>query len=342
MSGEEWRPIPTFEGAYEVSNLGHVRSLARKVTQGNGKVITVRDRELKVLTQRDGHRYVSLSRTGERKPIKVCVDDLIREAFEAGDVAPVAEPAGPTTGGEVVPFAFDDHQVRVIVDLEGNPWWVAADVAEVLGYRDAANAVRTLRDRQVRTQQMSTNAGARQVLIINEGGLYRLILRSTKPDAERFQDWVTDEMLPSIRRTGQYVAPPVVEQAPATSDVPAVRDQFDVMRALLVGQLATVDELARQERELHAVEGHVTQLDERVTAIESAPNWCTSTAWAQLRGWRQTDVQTLGRLGKRAASLARARELDESKVLDINGRFYVHRWPAVVWDEAATSLGWTS
>lgn len=132
----------------------------------------------------------------------------------------------------------------------------------------------------------------------------------------------------------------VADAAADSASVPAERDQFDVMRALLVGQLATVDELARQARELRAVEGQVSQLDDRVAAIESSPNWCTSTGWAQKRKWTQTDITTLGKLGKRAAKIAREQGLQESKVLDINGRFEVHRWPLAIWDQAAVELGW--
>ena len=75
---------------------------------------------------------------------------------------------------EIVPFNFDGNQVRVFLDLEGNPWWVASDVARVLGYRDANSAVRQhVRDHQRGTQNLRSSGGAANALIINEGGLYR-------------------------------------------------------------------------------------------------------------------------------------------------------------------------
>lgn len=104
-------------------------------------------------------------------------------------------------------FNFGEHSVRVVV-RDGEPWFVATDVAVALGYRDAANAGRILADHQKGTQIVSTPSGEQRVTIINESGLYRLVLRSRKPEAEKFSDWVTGEVLPAIRKTGVYVGKP--------------------------------------------------------------------------------------------------------------------------------------
>ena len=108
-------------------------------------------------------------------------------------------------------FSFGTHAIRIIA-RDGEPWFVASDVAAALGYRDAANAGRILSDRQkADTQIVSTSSNgaeqARAVTIINESGLYRLVLRSRKPEAAKFSDWVTGEVLPSIRKTGGYAKP---------------------------------------------------------------------------------------------------------------------------------------
>jgi anti-repressor protein len=104
---------------------------------------------------------------------------------------------------DVQPFDFDGMQVRVVMQ-DGSPWWVASDVAKALGYRNAPDAIRSLRPEQTRTHSVRTSAGPRQATILSESGLYRLVMRSGRPDAERFQDWVTDEVLPAIRKTGSY------------------------------------------------------------------------------------------------------------------------------------------
>lgn len=108
---------------------------------------------------------------------------------------------------QILPFTFKTKSVRTVI-LDGEPWFVASDVAAVLGYRDAHNAGRQLAEHQRGTHLVSTpKGGSQKVVIINESGLYRLVLRSRKPEAEAFSDWVTGEVLPSIRKTGSYVAP---------------------------------------------------------------------------------------------------------------------------------------
>ncbi|TAM23404.1 MAG: hypothetical protein EPN60_15095 [Nevskiaceae bacterium] len=103
----------------------------------------------------------------------------------------------------VTQFQFHTHAVRVVA-RDGEPWFVLADVAEALGYRDAANAGRCLADKQRGTQIVSTPSGDQPMTLVNESGLYRLVLRSRKPEAIAFSDWVTGEVLPSIRKTGGY------------------------------------------------------------------------------------------------------------------------------------------
>ncbi len=115
-------------------------------------------------------------------------------------------------------FDFEDNAVRV-VDIDGEPWFVAADVARVLEYRTASDAIRYLDDDEADTlkQRIRSENGVeqeRQMLIINESGLYNLIFRSRKPEAKKFRKWVTAEVLPSIRKTGMYVAPEMDCRAP--------------------------------------------------------------------------------------------------------------------------------
>lgn len=107
------------------------------------------------------------------------------------------------TAPAVTTFQFHTHTIR-IVQRDGEPWFIASDVAAALGYRDASNAARCLADHQKGTHNLSTLGGAQSVTIVNESGLYRLVLRSRKPEALAFSDWVTGEVLPSIRKTGGY------------------------------------------------------------------------------------------------------------------------------------------
>ena len=100
---------------------------------------------------------------------------------------------------QITPFNFGAHAVRIVV-RNGEPWFVASDVAEALGYRSPKDAAASLGDHQKGSGLVRTPGGEQRLTIINESGLYRLVLRSRKPEAEKFSDWVTGEVLPSIRK----------------------------------------------------------------------------------------------------------------------------------------------
>lgn len=104
----------------------------------------------------------------------------------------------------VLPFKFEDHQVRTML-IDGQPWFVAADVAEALEYRIAGDMTRNLDDDEKGTQIVRTLGGEQEMIVINESGLYSAILRSRKSAAKRFKKWVTAEVLPAIREHGRYV-----------------------------------------------------------------------------------------------------------------------------------------
>ena len=92
--------------------------------------------------------------------------------------------------------------IRALVDENGEPWFVAADVAQVLDIQNTTDAVKNLdEDEQSR---YCLGSGGSDRIIINESGLYNLIFRSRKPEAKKFRKWVTEEVLPSIRKTGSY------------------------------------------------------------------------------------------------------------------------------------------
>lgn len=104
---------------------------------------------------------------------------------------------------EVFRYEAGDVPVRVVL-VDGEPWFVAADLAAALGYRDAHNATRLIDAEDRGTQSVSTPGGQQRVTVVSEPGMYLLTMRSDLPDAKRFRRWVTHEVLPAIRRTGRY------------------------------------------------------------------------------------------------------------------------------------------
>lgn len=94
-------------------------------------------------------------------------------------------------------------QVRV-VDVDGEPWFVAKDVCECLELGNPRTSIALLDEDEKGVHTMDTPGGQQEMSIVSEAGLYSLILRSRKPEAKAFKRWITHEVLPSIRRTGQY------------------------------------------------------------------------------------------------------------------------------------------
>ena len=100
----------------------------------------------------------------------------------------------------------DFGQIRTI-QQNGEPWFVGKDVAKILGYERADNAIRNhVDDEDKLMHQISASGQNREMYIINESGLYSLILSSKMPKANEFKRWVTSEVIPAIRKTGGYIA----------------------------------------------------------------------------------------------------------------------------------------
>lgn len=127
-------------------------------------------------------------------------------------------------------FSFESTTVRTFADDHGEPWFLANDVCAVLGYKNPRMSVdRHCRAGGVTKRDTPTESGMQEMTWINEGNLYRLIIKSRKPEAERFETWVMEEVLPTIRKTGQYVA-----QSYAQNPGDALtKDQADTLRRML-------------------------------------------------------------------------------------------------------------
>jgi anti-repressor protein len=170
-------------------------------------------------------------------------------------------------GGSVRPFEFDGRCVRAVANVDGDTWFVARDVAEVLGYQRARDAISQHCKGAVK-HRLLTEGGEQDVTLIPERDVYRLVMRSRLPAAERFEEWVVGEVLPQIRKAGQYSIgahvprtlaealrlaadqaerievqqKQIEEQRPAVAFAEAVRDTRD---AISLGQMAAVLGLGR-------------------------------------------------------------------------------------------------
>ncbi len=105
---------------------------------------------------------------------------------------------------QIIPFQFDAREVRTML-IDDQPWFCATDVCAVLGYANSRKAIAdNCRKAGVTASDISSGGQKRRVTFISEGNLYRLIIKSRKEEAQRFEAWVCDEVLPAIRKHGLY------------------------------------------------------------------------------------------------------------------------------------------
>jgi len=139
----------------------------------------------------------------------------------------------------LTPFNFNDKAVRVIQDNHGDPWFILSDICKVLGINNPTQVKDRLDDDEFQVidlqalYQTEGNKNKDLVNVINESGLYSVVLRSDKPLAKQFKKWVTSEVLPSISKTGSYQIAPMFNIPTTLSEA-----------LLLAGKLAAENEIA--------------------------------------------------------------------------------------------------
>lgn len=142
-----------------------------------------------------------------------------------------------------ISFAFEGTPVRVISDDIFNPLFVAHDVAKALGYKKPENAIK----RHCKRQTTTPKQGGGFLTVIPESDLYRLTLRSNLESAERFQDWVVEDVLPSIRKTGRYEYPYTVNPSDTLT-----LEQGDTLRDMLKD---AVEKLPKDKKAAFMIKG---------------------------------------------------------------------------------------
>lgn len=154
-------------------------------------------------------------------------------------------------------FQYQGAQVRTVIK-DGEPWFIAKDVCEVLDIVDARQAVNRLDDDERCLIPVTDSLGRLQpTFAVNEPGLYTLILRSRKSEAREFKRWITHEVLPSIRRSGQYQLQQMSQME---------------MIALIAKQAAEKEkEDARRDQQIASLQAGVTQIQE--TIIQRDEDW---------------------------------------------------------------------
>ena len=164
-------------------------------------------------------------------------------------------------------FGFESRDVRVIMKGD-EPWFVAKDVCEVLGYENSRKAIADHIDADERgVTKCDTLGGVQELSIINESGLYALILRSHKPEAKRFRKWVTSEVLPTIRKHSAYITPEALKKAMTDPTF-----AYDLLEALKTSQEKNAALTAKIQEDAHKVTFYdtVTETDDHISVSTAA------------------------------------------------------------------------
>ena len=155
-------------------------------------------------------------------------------------------------------FQFEDQEVRFV---DGKP--VANDVAKVLGYADSANAVNRIVDKDYKgLVDLQTPSGMQKTYVLEEAGIYQLIFKSKLPSAKGFQEWVFEEVLPSIRKTGKYEVNPQPILPPDEVAVKVAHNIRDITD--------TLEDQPKLAQFLidHAISHLITEKNAQITGVE--------------------------------------------------------------------------
>jgi len=170
----------------------------------------------------------------------------------------------PTPAGAIsTQFDFGNYAVRT-VQIDGETWFVAHDICQVLELTNPAKTVSRLEDYERGTHIMDTLGGDQKMIVINEAGLYGLIFRSRRPEAKAFKRWVTMEVLPAIRKTGRYEAQGAVQAKnfiPPLGKNPFIQRTIEDLKTELLKMSDPSIPEAQLLRQLHSTQNQKNFID---------------------------------------------------------------------------------
>jgi prophage antirepressor-like protein len=220
-----------------------------------------------------------------------------------------------SSASNLTTFIFENHKVRVLI-LDGELWFIAADVCKVLGILNYSDAYKRLREYEIKTIDSIEGVDVPIQNVVSESGLYRLVLTSRKPQAEPFQDWICQEVIPSVRKTGTYSVKPlspaelIIAQGQALLAIEQKQAQLENEQALLRTQVSL------EAQRTNDLEDLVTQHDAELDRIfNSNGHYFTIMGYCALKG-KPIAVKAASQLGKKATKLCKQQGLQVAPVKD--------------------------
>jgi prophage antirepressor-like protein len=167
---------------------------------------------------------------------------------------------------EIMPYVFEGHQVRTSM-LGDKPYFCLADVCRILDIKSPSDVAKRLVIKGTTTIGTPTSGGLQELLFVSEDNLYRVIFQSRKLEAERFQKWVFEDVLPSIRKTGSYQTKPMSAIDQYEAQVRAMLAGIEALRAVEAKQQALEEKTDRTDKRVGEIYAHLSEHDEGYFAI---------------------------------------------------------------------------
>jgi prophage antirepressor-like protein len=233
------------------------------------------------------------------------------------------------TAPEIVPFLYDGTIEVRGMQIDGEPWFVHTDCCSLLGLTNSRMVIERLDKAGVNKTYISSGGQKRQVTIINEPNVWRLINRSNKPEAVTIQNWFYNEVLPTIRKTGKYELPGGTPEPEPPADV------YDLMH-MQIDRIKSVECIAREADEV------AHQALSKVDELRGYEGWNTAVGYANDHDWVDKSRPAMKELGVIAANGVLSGRWGQ---LNLPNRWAPHvefgkkrgqrLWPDWVWDLAA-------
>lgn len=180
------------------------------------------------------------------------IEVLMPQVLTPADESPMVEEEISDQPG-LIPFAYGSQKVRVKW-INEEPWFMLSDVCRAIGYKSIQHAISLIRERDIQKVEVIDSMGRAQLAnFVSERGMSQFFLRARVPAVEPFQDWVFDEVLPSIRKTGQYQAQPQLELNNPLSHLAAIGQAFQTIAEQMQIQeqkIANLEQAAQQVKYL--------------------------------------------------------------------------------------------
>lgn len=208
-------------------------------------------------------------------------------------------------------FNFNDNQVRTIL-IGGEPWFAASDITSILELTNTTMAVQSLDADEYRvigrgemasltlSSTEGQKGGAQSMTLVNESGLYSLVMRSRKPEAKAFRKWVTSEVLPSIRKTGSYD----INSRPLTQAeiILASAQQLVAHERTIREHDSRIEVLESENKEKDRI---IASMKEELKEFRDEDEYYTAKAAMKMYGYTQISEPEASAVGRKLSSLSR-------------------------------------